>query len=326
MLLIVLVHANYFSLGFIDSNDVRTNPLPSFVKIFFEQLCVVGVNVFVLISGWFGIKPTVKGGISVLYQVFFYGLLVMCLGLAIGLPVPKRDMVQLFWLGGYYWYMPAYLGLYAFSPVLNTFMEHASPRIQLWVLFFFFVFEFAFGWMTKLGTYNAGFSFISFIGLYLLAGYVRNHSRTIRQWSSGRHISVFLILVLLSVVVSFLDYKYLGGMFEHTAYSSPFVISASLFLLLAFANAPFQNKAVNWIACSVFSIYLVQMHPMVMPYFKQAMGDAFLRMGGVLYILYALGVAIGMGIVCVLVDKVRIVSWQAICRSFLDKALDSIHA
>ena len=56
MLLIVLVHANYFSLGFIDSNDVRTNPLPSFVKIFFEQLCVVGVNVFVLISGWFGIK------------------------------------------------------------------------------------------------------------------------------------------------------------------------------------------------------------------------------------------------------------------------------
>lgn len=255
MLLIVLVHANYFSLGFIDSNAVRTDPVPSVIRIFFEQLCVVGVNVFVLISGWFGIKPTVKGGISVLYQVFFYGLLVMCLGLAIGLPVPKGDMVRLFWLGGYYWYMPAYLGLYAFSPVLNTYMEHAAPRIQLGVLFFFFVFEFAFGWLTKLGTYNAGFSSISFIGLYLLAGFVRNHSRIILQWSPWRHISVFLGLILLSVVAAFLDYKYLGGRFEHTAYSSPFVISASLFLLLAFANAPFQNKAVNWIACSVFSIW-----------------------------------------------------------------------
>lgn len=322
MLLIVLVHANYFSLGFIGGEDVRANPVSSFIRIFLEQLCVVGVNVFVLISGWFGIRPTVKGGISVLYQVFFYGLLVMCIGLVIGLPVPKEDMVRLLWLGGYYWYMPAYLGLYAFSPVLNTYMEHATPRIQLGVLSFFFVFEFLFGWLTKLGTYNAGFSFISFIGLYLLAGFVRNHSRTIRQWGPSRHISLFLILTLLSGVVAFLDYKYLGGRFEHTAYSSPFVISASLFLLLAFANAPFQNKVVNWIASSVFSIYLVQMHPMVMPYFQQAMGDAFHRMGGAFYILYALGVAIAMGMVCVLVDKIRIVSWQAICKSFLDKALE----
>ena len=61
MLLVVFVHANYFSLGWINIDDINNDPINSFVRIILEQICIVCVNVFVLISGWFGIKPSLKG-------------------------------------------------------------------------------------------------------------------------------------------------------------------------------------------------------------------------------------------------------------------------
>lgn len=70
MLLVVLLHANYLSLGGVELNDVEVAPLDSFLKVLSEQLCIICVNVFILISGWFGIKANIKGAVSLLFQVF----------------------------------------------------------------------------------------------------------------------------------------------------------------------------------------------------------------------------------------------------------------
>lgn len=326
MLLVLLVHANYYSLGLLRSEDVMSNPFSSAFRIFFEQLCIVGVDVFVLISGWFGIKPKIKGGLSILYQIFFYGLLFLLFGLAFGATIPKREMLKLFWFGGYYWFVPAYLGLYAFAPVLNFYVEHASPKTQLGVLILFFFFEFIYGWSSQMGAYHAGYSFISFIGLYLLARFIRLHSHVIRYWSFRKNISIYLGITILSSIFAFLDYKFLGGKIDHIAYCSPFVVSASLFLLLAFAGLSFHSKSVNWVACSVFSIYLVHLHPVIDPIFKTTMRNAYYQMHGGLYIVFCLIAALAIGFVCVLLDKVRLYTWNCIISgSLLDKALDSCH-
>ena len=96
MSLVVLVHANYFSLGGIDRSDIIASPSSSFMRMFFEHLCIVGVNLFVLISGWFGIRPTVKGAISLLYQVLFYSILILAAGIIIGIPIPEGEMKEVF--------------------------------------------------------------------------------------------------------------------------------------------------------------------------------------------------------------------------------------
>ena len=70
MLLVLFLHANYFSLGKVESIDIQSDLFGSFVKSFTEALCIICVNVFVLISGWFGIRPTLKGAMSLLFQVF----------------------------------------------------------------------------------------------------------------------------------------------------------------------------------------------------------------------------------------------------------------
>ena len=51
--------------------DIVTKPLASIANIFSLSLAIGSVDVFVLISGWFGIKATKRGLARFLYQVFF---------------------------------------------------------------------------------------------------------------------------------------------------------------------------------------------------------------------------------------------------------------
>ena len=69
MILVVLVHANYFSLGGIDRSDIITLPSSSFMRIFLEQLCIVGVNLFILISGWFGVRGKTGQGENPVFRI-----------------------------------------------------------------------------------------------------------------------------------------------------------------------------------------------------------------------------------------------------------------
>ena len=53
MFMILTVHADYWLLGIPTLEDICISKVSVFTRILIEQLCVVGVNVFVLITGWF---------------------------------------------------------------------------------------------------------------------------------------------------------------------------------------------------------------------------------------------------------------------------------
>ena len=76
MILIVLVHSNYFLFGPVIGEEIEQDSFRSFGRILFEQLCIVGVNVFVLISGYFAIRPTKGKFFNLMFQIFF-GVLII---------------------------------------------------------------------------------------------------------------------------------------------------------------------------------------------------------------------------------------------------------
>lgn len=232
MILVVLVHANYFSLGGIDRSDIISSPSSSFMRMFFEHLCIVGVNLFVLISGWFGIRPTVKGAISLLYQVLFYSILILAAGIIIGIPIPEGEMKEVFYFGCFYWFIPAYLCLYALSPILNSFIEHSTRNQLLHVLIAFFFLEFIYGWITNSASFDGGYSTLSFIGLYLLARYVNKYSDKLKSINPMVSLGGYFIMTIIPTVIAFFGIKYIGHGLSSYKYCSPFVISASLFLFI----------------------------------------------------------------------------------------------
>lgn len=76
MLLVLVVHANFFSLGEPAGEDIVEEPWHSFNRVFVQSLAIVCVNVFVMISGWFGLHPTWKKLMNFLYQLLFFFVLI----------------------------------------------------------------------------------------------------------------------------------------------------------------------------------------------------------------------------------------------------------
>ena len=74
------------------------------------------------------------------------------------------------------WFIKAYLGLYIIAPVLNAFVNNAEKKAFQKVLLSFFIFQTAYSWISGGAVFfEGGYSTMSFIGLYLLARYVKLH-------------------------------------------------------------------------------------------------------------------------------------------------------
>jgi surface polysaccharide O-acyltransferase-like enzyme len=68
MFMVLILHADFQALGAPDKAELIKFPLAATIKVIFEMACIVAVNVFVLISGWFGIRPSVKGISKFIFQ------------------------------------------------------------------------------------------------------------------------------------------------------------------------------------------------------------------------------------------------------------------
>lgn len=312
MMMIVLLHANYYSLGGITLADVKVFDLGVFLKAVAEQLCIIGVNVFVLISGWFGIRPSVKGALSLMFQVWFFNLVIAAVMFCLGQPVSWERVLDVMFLKDCYWFVVAYIALYVLAPVLNAFIEKAPARQYLSVLVAFFCIEFMFGWIMKIQAagFHKGYSAMSFIGLYLLAGYLKRHSAKLVDFSVRKDFLLYLAWSVVPVALYFLIKRPMSITF----YSSPFVIAASVFFFLAFNRMNFTSGLVNYLACSAFSIYLIHLHPLVSQHFKDAMRWGYELLGGWLYVPFAVAFAVALGLACVMLDKVRIWVWGRLWR------------
>ena len=317
IVMIVLLHSNYESLGGVTLTNIDLDPIGSFGRALAEQMCLIGVNLFVLISGTFGISPSIKGGLSILFQVFFFHALIVLLFLGIGEPVSLRTIAVGFYFGCPYWFITAYLVLYVLSPVLESFMLNVDQREHLLVLVAFFMFEFDYGWLTDAAAFVNGYSPISFVGLYMLARYIQRYSIKLLELSIWTDLSLYLLCSVIPVALYFLT----GQQLNMLAYSSPFVIAASVFFYLAFNRMNFTSKTVNVLACSTLSIYLVHMHPLLQPYFLDFMRKAYNMLGGYWYMLVVFNVVAYMGIACILLDKLRILLWKFLCKTVVDKSI-----
>ena len=314
MLMVLFLHSNFLSLGNIDN----ITSLESLGRVVAEQLCIICVNVFVLISGWFGLKPNIKGAFSLLFQVFFYAIILLIPFVLIGSTLNADYLLRLLYFGSYYWFVPAYLVLYAFSPVLNAFISQSSSKLLFTCIVCFFILEFVYGWFwgaVDLVAYHGGCSTMSFIGRYLLGRFMNLHFNAIKKLSVIKNILLYFLLTLIPV----LYLLFTGDNRNMFAYSSPFVVLASMFFFLTFTKFKFHNKYINYLASSSFSIYLIHLHPSIWPYYENIMNFVYENYNGLVYTLFVIVFAVLFSICCMLIDKIRLLFWCIFCRNFIDK-------
>ena len=147
-----------------------------------ESFCIVAVNVYVLISGYFLTEAQYKVArlVRLLAQILFYSLLIplamACLHMTIyGRGVWKMAEYFLPVSMEHYWFASAYVLMYLFAPLLNA-AVHRMSRLQLKsVIILLLIFFCGIKSISpvQLSTDRMGYDFGWFLCLYLLAAYIR---------------------------------------------------------------------------------------------------------------------------------------------------------
>lgn len=317
MFLVLLVHADFFSLGSPSASDCANAPVDSSLKVFFEAISIACVDIFVCLSGWFGIKPSIRGISNFIFQCLFWliGLYIFTLILGIS-QLSKEGLMGCFALTKLNWFIKAYILLYILSPVLNAYVEKTSQKDFRNVLMAFFAFEFIYGWIFSSSTQHiqAGYSTISFIGLYLLARYVRLYSPRISLKPKWFYITS-LCIAPVCVTAAYITPPVLGikttilGILW-ISYISPYCIAFSMFMIMLFSKLEIQSKVINWIASSSFAVFLIHTNPNTLWHFKDFFVALYEKTNCFEYWLYTFVFLILIFVTAVAIDKIRIIAWE----------------
>ena len=263
MFMVLMVHASFLALGSPSKEYMLSYPCSTFLRCFSQSLSIVCVNCFIIISGWFGIRPRISRLFELLFQVAFFCVISFLVCLFFHVPI-NEDICDywkdVFFSDGF-WFFRAYVILWLFSPVLNAFVEHSERRQLKSFLVAFFVIQTMLS--HKVGWFSRGYSPLSFMGLYLMACYLRKYPSRITSFSHYTYlISYVVISILITCVALFVIYFHVIDVDTLYAYSSPLVILSSISFFMFFVKLSFTSRLVNCIAVSAFSIYLFHCNPL----------------------------------------------------------------
>ena len=162
----------------------------------------------------------------------------------------------------------------------------------------------------------SGYGPLSFIGLYLLAQYVRGLSDNGRRtpFDLPRHIDLLIFFVCAFLNTAFaLIFIDLDPFSLVYAYCNPLVIVGALYLLLFFSKLKMRtNSVINWIGASSFAVYLFHSQINIREVFSRVIVKLDSCFDGVFAIGMIFLFLILVFMVAILLDQLRILAWNCV--------------
>ena len=231
------------------------------------------------------------------------------------LPGGVKDLILSF-LSPNYWFVKAYLILMLLAPIMNCFVQYSTKQNILFIIIALFVFQSVWGFMFNTDWYSGGSSPISFVFLYLLAQYFRKyHSSSVKSRLCLTvyfccSIALTLVIICSTLLQCFSSINYL-------AYSNPLIILASFCFFLPFTKQDYYSPIINYVATSAFAVYLFHCHYLLMHnYYVSHIKYLHDSLSTSVFLVRCASFLLLMFIAAVFVDKLRIATWNWICRFY----------
>jgi len=308
--------------------------LPSGIDSF--AITNAGVDIFVLISGLFGIKPTINKFVNLWLVTIFYSLLAAIIGIIV-LDMPLYKLLTSFIkvasiIYSPYWFLITYFALMLFVPMINTILKQDKRTLLLYLIIFLFV-DCIFQTMSK-GFYGLTFfggALFHFIALYTLA-------RVITLWNI-RLKTIYSVLFYIIVLVATISAKYICDNyigFDKFVYfgsdTSPFIVLQSVALVLFFKSlCPMSLKGINKIASVVFAVYCFHTHNIMLLLIERTLNTDIFRNNlnnHIILFLYILFLGICIYILAIIIEYLRRIYSNQVdefVTRYIKKAINSIN-
>jgi surface polysaccharide O-acyltransferase-like enzyme len=268
-----------------------------------NSLFIPAVNIFILISGYFSIKPKVDKVLKLVLTLAFYTLL---------LNVPYNLYAHQYYFAVKnlllftelpYWFVINYLVLICFAPMINHYLESLTHRQFKWFVAILLVISCYCGLLLRDNVNLNGYTFFQFIMMYVIGRYIRRYEV---QWSRKASL---LTYIGCSICIGGLMYMlYQMGRHEAawcvTFYNNPLVMLSAIAVFQLFKSFHIQSRVINSLAVSAFSIYLVQSSALVEHWHYKIIGGLTGSLWYVMAVVVVLAVAIAA--VALLVDRLQL--------------------
>ena len=329
MLLIIIYHVLAHG-SFVEKSSSGS----MYVYMFIHSLVVIGVNSFVLLTGYFQYNKHIKlTKIMALNNAdWFYRVLFLCLvlffNIEVGHDITKVEIIKSFLPIDYgiYWFINCYIILYLISPLLNKIIVVSNKRQHLvTIVTLSLIFSIVPTLTHQEVVYNLyGRSLSTFILLYFIGSYIAKYpiendikklSKTaIKTISIGGYILCAVILTMCFVMSK--NLTDIGSISSEIAkifielyfsYSSPIVIIESVFYFYIFKMMSFSNKFINKISICTIGIYLVHENIYVRENLYNYLGITKIGQFSYKHVLLLFGLALSLFVISLIVEKLRLI-------------------
>ena len=326
---IIICHlATHGNFGF----DSQILSVPRFWWYFIELGGNFGVNVFVLISGYFLILDdsgvvNLKKVLKLWGQVFFYSVLIYIvfglLGVSefsfLGLVKTIFPITHEEW-----WFASTYVVLYLLHPFLNMLLNHIDKKtfqnlLVLLIIIWCIIPSFSFS------EYQSN-NLLWFITLYSIAAYIRlfdlnpifelkHYVRLCILFSALRYLTG-IVLIIIGTKLAFATAHALA----FYRMQSVLTLLSALSMFMVFKNI---NMSYSWwinvIASGTFGVYLIHDHRIIREFLWIKLFNVASYQNTVLLIPYSIGVVFLIYLTCTLIDLLRQVVFEKVFLSAAEK-------
>ena len=318
MFLVLIDHSGYMSINPPTSDEAFSAPLLTLARYGSQSFSSICVNVFVLISGWFGIKAKSSRIAEFLFQCYFICFVAYFVLSAIGIAIPMSisSWVNFLVLGDL-WFVMAYLLLYLFAPMINMFIESLSQRQFLYFILAFTGIQFLHGFVIQVGWFDKGMSPLTLMTLYMIGRYMRLYPNCLTSMNKWIDMLIYFVVSLIGASCTFLGVRHGAEGYRFFSYASPTIIIASVYFFLFFTKISFKSHFINWVAASAFAVYVLNCEGHFWSFYLSTNHSWWLNCSPQSYLVYTLLFDVAIFVIAIMLDKVRIIVWHQVKRLML---------
>ena len=325
MILIVMHHWAVDS-GFNITGNITLNRC---IIQFFSIGGKVGVNVFVLITGYFMVNSRfkLKKLINIIIQTFTYSIIFLILNIKsaslmqIIISVLPVTLSQ-------YWFITTYIFLYMLSPFINKLLQNLDKKEHEKLLIMLLVVQCV---LHTLVYAHSQFSNIAwFIVLYILGAYISKYCNK-ENISMKKDFTIaiisYLVIFASTIILEMLSAKF-TFLVDKTRYFaqmySIFTVITSVFLFCGFSKIKFQNTIVNSIAGTTFGIYIIHENTFMRNIIWLDIVQGAKYTNSPYLIINAIVGVISVFVVCAIIEKIRQITIERLQNKVVDKIIDKV--
>ena len=228
----------------------------------------IGVPLFVMISGYFGIKTDLKRLIKLVGMVFVLQVPLLAVETTIGGGSFMDYLKLVFFVSNTpFWFIRTYLLLFLFAPVINLYLKKCTSRQRIFLLLVLLFMTIYIGTLKFDLSLNDGKNLVSFMFYYVIGDTLHLYED---KWKTfpRKYLFTFYIVFNVALVAFFSFYgknRIVSIIFNRVffEYTSVGLLLNSIIFFMLVGGMRFKSKFVNSIGKSSLAIYMIHGSPIV---------------------------------------------------------------